>query len=364
LIASHNDAGLILRESRDSMKIAIHDSPGSFSDGWIDYCRTHQIEIKIVNCYDTDIIEQLRGCDALMWHHKQNDSRERLFAKQLLFAVQQGGLITFPNYRTFWHFDDKIAQKYLFESIRAPLVPSYVFYSKKEALHWIHHTRFPKVFKLKGGAGSASVYLVRSASQARSLVRRAFGRGISQFDPWRNFLEQLRLYRQNGGSITRVLKGIYRYFIYPEYAKTNVADRNYVYFQDFIPNNEFDTRIIVIDRKAFAVRRMVRRGDFRASGSGNILYGKENFSAETIKLAFDLARKLQSQCAAFDFVHDQFGQPMVTEVSYGFVAGAYKPCVGYWDESLEFHDGAFNFLDWMVEVVVDSIRGSRAEGSG
>ncbi len=50
-----------------------------------------------------------------------------------------------------------MAQKYLLESIAAPLVDSYVFYSKKEAIKWVEETSYPKVFKLAGGASSSNV---------------------------------------------------------------------------------------------------------------------------------------------------------------------------------------------------------------
>ena len=39
------------------MKIAIHNSKGSFSDRWIDYCQKNNIPFKIVNAYDSDIFE-------------------------------------------------------------------------------------------------------------------------------------------------------------------------------------------------------------------------------------------------------------------------------------------------------------------
>ena len=39
--------------------------------------------------------------------------------------------------------------------------------------------------------------------------------------------------------------------------------RGYVYFQDFIPDNQFDTRVTVIGNRAFAFIRKVRPGDFR-----------------------------------------------------------------------------------------------------
>lgn len=164
------------------MQIAIHHSPGSFSDRWILYCEKSGIDFKIVNCYSNDIISQLKDCDILMWHFHHSDYKDVLFAKQLLYAVVQLGMKTFPDFSTCWHFDDKVGQKYLFESIGAPLATSYVFYTKKEAFNWIENTTFPKVFKLRGGAGSENVKLVNSTGQAKKLAKKAFGKGFAQFD--------------------------------------------------------------------------------------------------------------------------------------------------------------------------------------
>src|SRR5690606_25942573 len=144
------------------MKIAIHHRPGSFSDRWIEYCKQQGIEYKIVNCYDSNIIEQLKDCDALMWHHHHGNVKDVIAADKILFALEHAGVKVFPDFKTSWHFDDKVAQKYLLEAIGAPMVPSYVFYDKKEAIEWANKTTYPKVFKLKGGAGSANVKLVRT----------------------------------------------------------------------------------------------------------------------------------------------------------------------------------------------------------
>ena len=94
------------------MKIAIHKSTG-FSERWLSYCRGKNIEYKIVNAYDSDIIEQLRDCDAFMWHYSHISYKDALFAKQLLFSLQQAGKKVFPNFNTAWFFDDKIGEKYL-----------------------------------------------------------------------------------------------------------------------------------------------------------------------------------------------------------------------------------------------------------
>ena len=38
-------------------------------------------------------------------------------AKKLLAALEDAGKLVFPNHNTGWHFDDKVAQKYIFESL-------------------------------------------------------------------------------------------------------------------------------------------------------------------------------------------------------------------------------------------------------
>ena len=118
------------------MEIAIHDSkkPGYYSNRWIEYCNKNNISYKLVRAYDTDIVEQVKDCDAFMWHHSHTNYKDVLFAKQLLFSLQERGLKVFPDYKTGWHFDDKVGQKYLLEAMDAPLVPTFVFYDKNDAL--------------------------------------------------------------------------------------------------------------------------------------------------------------------------------------------------------------------------------------
>ena len=66
------------------MKIAIHHSKNSFSERWIPYCDSNSISYKIVDCYRSDIMQQLEDCDALMWHFNHKGSKESKFAKQII----------------------------------------------------------------------------------------------------------------------------------------------------------------------------------------------------------------------------------------------------------------------------------------
>lgn len=333
------------------MKIAIHNSAGSFSDRWIAYCKGNNIPYKIVNCYDNDIISQLDDCYALMWHHHHTNYKDVLFAKQLLYSLQASGKKVFPDFNTTWHFDDKVGQKYLLESIGAPLVPSYIFYTKKDALNWIETTSFPKVFKLRGGAGAANVKLIKSKKEARNLVKKAFGKGFSQFNRWNNLKERIRRFSEGKDNVLGIIKGIGRLFIPTEFAKMYSREKGYVYFQEFIPNNSFDIRVIVINNKAFAIKRYTRKNDFRASGSGNIVYDRKQIDERCIKIAFEVNKKLNSQCIAYDFVFDENNSPLIIEISYGFAVEPYDPCPGYWDSSFKWYNGKFNPQGMIIEQI-------------
>lgn len=337
------------------MKIAIHHSPNSFSDRWIKYCEKEKIEYKVVDAFDNDIIEQLNDCDVFMWHHHHADFKDVTVAKKILFALEHAGIKVFPDFRTGWHFDDKVAQKYLLEAIEAPLVPSYVFYDKKQALAWAKNTSYPKVFKLKGGAGATNVKLVKNYSQAVNLINKAFDSGFSQFDRLNYFKERFNKFKNGKDTLIGVLKGFFRIFIIPEFAKRQPAERGYIYFQEFIPKNTSDTRIIVIDNKAFAIKRKVRANDFRASGSGEIDYDFKKIDRKCLEIAFEVHKKLGSQCTAFDFIFNEDQQPLIVEISYGFSVEAYDDCPGYWDNELIWYEDEFNPQFWMVENLLLSI---------
>jgi glutathione synthase/RimK-type ligase-like ATP-grasp enzyme len=333
------------------MRIGIHHSKNSFSERWIDYCDRNNINYKIVDCYQSDIIEQLADCDALMWHFNHKSPKASKFAKQLLFSLQTAGKKVFPDFNTTWHFDDKVGQKYLLEAIGAPLAPSYIFYDRKEAIQWAYATTYPKVFKLRNGAGSDNVRLVNSEQSAKRLINKAFRHGFKQYEGWNNLKERIRKYKNGKTDLRNVMKGVLRLFKPTEYARVTGKEIGYAYFQDFIPGNNCDIRVIVIGNKAFAIKRMVRENDFRASGSGFILYEKEHFEDATIRLAFDVSEKLGAQCMAYDFVYLS-GKPLIVEISYGFAMEGYDACTGYWDKDLQWYPGKISPQSWMVDLML------------
>lgn len=335
------------------MKIAIHHRAGSFSNRWIAYCEQQNIPFKIVNAFDSDIIEQVKDCDVFMWHHNHTSFKDALTAKRILFALEHAGTKVFPDFKTGWHFDDKVAQKYLLEAIGAPLVPSYVFYDRQEALDWAKKTTFPKVFKLKGGSGSSNVRLVKSSRKAKKLIKTAFGRGFSQSSRINVFKEHLRKVKEGKqGLLLGLAKAFYRLFVLSDYAKQQQLEKGYVYFQDFSPNLDSDMRIQVIGERIFGLKRFIRENDFRASGSGNFIeFEPSNIDFRVLNEALSLIKKVESQCLTIDFIYVD-GMPKIVELSYGFPTEFYDNCPGYWDSELNWHEGKFNPQEWMLDNII------------
>lgn len=340
------------------MRIGIQKRDNSFSEGWIEYCNKNDIKYKLVNAYQSDIVSQLADCDAFMWHFHHADYRDMQFAKSLLFSLEQSGMKVYPSSDTCWHFDDKVAQKYLLEAIGAPMVPTYVFYTEKDALEWVDSTTFPKVFKLKGGAGASNVKLAHTKKDAEKLIKQCFGKGFRQYRYKEHIKENYRKFKLGKAKLRDILRPLYYEFVkkYPtEFDHFRGKEVGYAYFQEFIPNNTCDIRVCVVGNKAFAIKRMVRTNDFRASGSGTILYNRNEIDERCIKIAFDVNKKLKMQSVAFDFVFDVDNNPLIVEICYGYTGRAYHKCEGFWTNDMQWHEGEnFDFYGWMVEGLLNS----------
>jgi hypothetical protein len=117
-----------------------------------------------------------------------------------------------------------------------------------------------------------------------------------------------------------------------------IRHKNYVLFQKYIPDNAFDIRVTTLGARAFAFRRFVREGDFRASGSGRIDWTPEEIPKACLRIALDLSAKLGFQTMAYDFLMDG-EQPRICEISYTFASEAVQQCPGHWDSDLNWRPG-------------------------
>ncbi len=327
------------------MKIAIHKREGSFSDRWITYCQENGIDHIEVNCHLDTVLELLiaEKVTHLMWHINHADDTDIQIFPYVMNAADAMGIKTFPNFNARWHFDDKIAQLYFLTSFNQPLVPSYVLFDKQEALKKMKSIKYPIVAKLKRGAGGSNVRLIHDYHEASSYVEKMFSTGISPHSVALGNLKYKIGVAKEIRSPVLLLRKVLGYFYKSIFQQKSLGnEKGYFYYQKFLPNNHYDTRIIVVGDKAVGIVRLNRKNDFRASGSGRMVYDVNKIDTAMVDIAFKLKDKSHYDCLAFDFVYDEKKQPKIIEICFGFCMSSHGKCGGYWDSKLNFHKEKLN----------------------
>ena len=293
------------------------------SPRWAAALKEAGYDIRWVDVYRSDILQQLDGCCGLMWRWAHFGGMYRIARRLLPIAERTLGLCVYPDQATCWHYDDKIAQTYLLTALGIPFPQTWVFHDANEASDWARTAKYPVVAKLAGGAGSTNVQLIHSREEVDALVRDLFARWHVQLPGARRHLLE-----DSKRRLAETLRMSIRGRILLDHFETEPQKMS-ILFQEFLPGNEFDTRITVIGRRAFGFRRMNRTGDFRASGSGQIDVSQSEIDPAFLRAAFQAADKLGTQSCAFDGLW-KGDCPVFGEISYTYASWAVASCPGHW----------------------------------
>lgn len=349
------------------MKIAICQNknmwnhPHTFSaNNYIERCKERAeegVEFEIVDPYASDAINIIKEFDGLIWNFQNYLWADTLEAKNILHSAERMGKVVFPNHSTAWHFDDKVAEMYALQAVGAPIPESNVFYSKETAMEYFKSCKFPVVAKLRCGSGSNNVKLLKNFAQAKKYTRKMFGRGFSPAPSLMFKAKSKAGSAHDWQTFKARLKKLPAFLYTRRHAKMMPRERGYVYLQEFIPNNDFDYRVHVCNGHSWACMRKVRKGDFRASGSGDLIYDSQSVPKHLIEKAFEVAEALKLQCVAFDFIHDKRDETFkILEMSYSFGFDKEDGENGYWTRDLKFHSDFFNPFKLMADIVIDEVK--------
>jgi glutathione synthase/RimK-type ligase-like ATP-grasp enzyme len=287
---------------------------------------------------DPDFWEKLRDIDLFIFRWAQPDDHHQIAETLLPIIENSYGIKCFPDQNTCWHYDDKIKEYYLLTSKGYPFIKSWIFWEKENALKFAAETKYPIIFKLKNGAGSTNVFLIKDENSAVKAINKMFGKGIpANSNPlkgkvkYKDFEKLLRA-KIDKYFLNRI-RGIE--------SQMWQLSKNYILFQKYLPNNDFDTRITTIGNLAFGFRRFTRENDFRASGSGKIDYDIKKIDLQLVELALKISKELNFQTMAYDFLYNENEEPEICEISYTYADKVIFDCPGYWDENLNWNEGHF-----------------------
>ena len=240
-------------------------------------------------------------------------------ARRIIPAVESGlGIPTFPSTSLALLARDKIYQQMLLDSASVPTPRTWVFFREEDALDFSQEATYPLVVKTSSGFGSDGVTLVRTRREAEAYVREMFRFGVTH------------MYQATGPTRRRVLRRARQAvrFLAGE-ARPIEREGSYAFFQEFLPGNEFDTRVVIIGRYAAACRRMNRPGDFRASGSGRNDADPSSIDLSVVRFAYSVSRSLNLPFVAVDVFYRE-GQPVVCELNFAYLVGPIAKCPCLW----------------------------------
>lgn len=323
---------------------------------WIEFLKKNHVDYEAIDLLKAvDVIEYLKKFDVLLWHFSNYNYIDMLEARSFLYTSKQLGLRIFPDFNDAWHFDDKVAEMYALQAVKAPIPKSEVFYDKAVLEEWINKTKplFPLVAKLRTGSGSHNVKLLHNKGQLIKYASRMFGRG---FNPAPSFFYKASSNVRSTHDKTTFMHKLHRV---PEFlhtlkeARKFPHEKGYVYLQEFIPNKGYDMKVVVVGDKLSGLYRPIRSHDFRASGGGEVYYDKNLFTENIIRSAFATADALGTKCIGFDYVVDvRTGKGLIVEMSYGFSHEAVMGMNGWFDRNCQWHEGSLNAPEELLKNIL------------
>jgi glutathione synthase/RimK-type ligase-like ATP-grasp enzyme len=199
------------------------------------FLKHNQIPYQIFDVHRSDFITQAKQFDLIIWHTRSSFAEQWEAKSKIEFLEKKQITYCFPSSEALWFYEDKIRQQWLLDKHNIRAVNSFISFSKQETIQYLDECTYPIVSKEATNSGSEGVILLKNKKQALRFCDQVFGSG------------------------------------HKVHSATYLRQKDYVLFQDFIPNEGYDLRIIIIGNHFFGYYRNAPKGEFRASGSGIVI---------------------------------------------------------------------------------------------
>ncbi len=228
------------------------------------FLKNNEIPYGFVEITTFNWISNVKKFDIIIWRPKTDPISTQIARTKIYFIEKYIKKFCYPSYREIWSYEDKNKIAYIMKLKEIPIVNTFISENEGETLRFLERCEFPIVSKIRDGSASMGVELIANKKKAKILTKKVFSYG-----------------RKN----------------HQDYS----IQKNYVYFQEFIPNVETEIRVIVVGNKFFGFYKKPIKGDFKASGSGIIV--KEDIPHEAMLLAKKVKEKMKSVTLAVDMIY-------------------------------------------------------------
>jgi len=243
----------------------------------IRFCENNEIPFEIYSIHDFNWLQKGNEFDVIIGFTSCSSFDLNEIRDKFYILESKLNKICYPSRKHILLYENKILESELSKIHNFPFIPTFVSYDKKDALTLLNNLDFPVVSKIVPSSGSVGVERIKTKNQAKKIIKQAFS--------------------QNGRKI---------HIVYSR-------QKNYVYFQEFIPNDGYDIRVIVVGNMVFGFYRKAPKGDFRASGMH--IEEMRDLPEEAIRIARSVNKIINSPLLAVDMVHGVDGKFYINEFS-------------------------------------------------
>ena len=150
----------------------------SYSEKYEELLIQNQISCVLIDPNSKSLLEDLKKCSHLLFRHSQGDTDKLIYETLFNIAQKVLQIKCYPNYETYWPYEDKIKEFYLLKSHGFPIIDSFIFWNYNQADTFLKKTIFPIVAKLPKGASSSNVVIVNSIREGKKIINQVFNQGV------------------------------------------------------------------------------------------------------------------------------------------------------------------------------------------
>lgn len=295
------------------------------------YLIENKIPYEFFEVKKSNFIEKAEKYDIIVWRTLSLYSEQWEAKEKVEFLEKHLNKLILPKAESLWFYEDKIRQAWLYEYYNLPFIKTFITHDKREALTYVENSNYPIVSKDKTSSSANGVRLINNKIEAKKHVIEIFTKGLKL----------------------------------PE---TYIKQKNYVIFQEKVPNEGFDLRVIIIGNYYLGYYRYPNKGDFRASGSGVV--EKKEIPKEVLLLAKKVKNVLpDTNMLAVDFLQDSRDMKYYIIETSLFISVESSEQL-YVDGSPGRYieeDGEFRFEEgrfWIQELMMDEVVKNWVNGDG
>lgn len=241
------------------------------------FLRANNLPFRYYDIHCSDWIDKAVELDTIIWRPMSTPSELSEARNKIFFLEHYMHKISYPSFNTLMFYENKILQYQILSLNRFPVIPTFISNSYMESIDYAKKASYPVINKVVDSSASTGVERIINRHHALKTIKESFSfAGYKTYCPY-------------------------------------TRQKDSIYFQNYIPNQGYDMRIIVIGNYVFGYYRFIPKGDFRASGMG--LVKKSDIPRDAMQLALQIYKCFDAPMLAIDMLRDNNNKLYVIELS-------------------------------------------------